>query len=86
MQLQMQRCHNELLQQGRAIKGRLAASLQIRGRSVESIDLQTPIESMSLRACFRRVLLTAAFPAVNENDYTQAKVEFFLLVRRSPHR
>ena len=32
------------------------------------------------------MLLTAAFPAVNENDYTQAKVEFFLLARRTPER
>lgn len=83
---QLRRCHDELLQQGRDIKGRLAARLDIRGRSVESIDLQTPIDSVSLRACFRRVLLTAAFPAMNENDYAQARVEFFLLARRSPPR
>jgi len=81
---QLQRCHDEALQRGRDVKGKLIARLDIRGRSVESIDLQTPIDSTSLRACFRRVLLTASFPTMNADDFAQARVEFFLLARRAP--
>ena len=73
-------CHNTALQRGQNITGTIAVNLEIRGSSVESIDVKTAIDSIALRGCFRKVLVGTVF-AGGSGAHTQAKVEFFLLAR-----
>lgn len=74
-------CHNTALQRGQNITGTIAVNLEIRGSSVESIDVKTAIDSIALRGCFRKVLVGTVFAGGSGAAHTQAKVEFFLLAR-----
>lgn len=84
----LQECHARSLEHGVDIKGELRASMAIRSGRVESIDLQTTIKSVPLRACFRQVLVSATFFIHEDNAdgpggaYTDARLEFFLLARK----